>query len=311
MTANVASLSLSKSQQLIQYVAKKLWSIPGIALLAFIGLLMGMCIYFGALETNASVTAVYHSLPMSDGWRHLVFRSYPETTFAAWFAQCAALVAIVGGVIKKHYRVYKTHELFWRPVVGLVFTIPGAAAMAGAIWVWDKFNVGAKLHTNHLVAGALSSHPGVWDQFQQSVILDADKKLMVITGSFIFGLWWMKPYFQNVQGWLAEHSVISTNARNQSRYHRGLTQVGYTRPWHHILPGFRDKVRFVAEHLGDYVPDAKGTVREVTLNAQNHRPVNNFIYRAFQVVTVAGIAGGLYIMFFIAQGTHLAISVVH
>lgn len=326
MVARTASLSMSKTQQLVQFAVKKIWSVPGIALLAFVGLLLGMCIYYGPLETYAPITNWYHNtLPLSDDWRHLLFRAYPETTFAAWFAQCAAMVAIIGGVIKRHFRVYKTHELFWRPVVGLIFTIPGAAAMAGILWLWNKHQVGTRIHaaahafcsaggrncvSEHVHAFS-AAHPGLFDQLAQSTVLDGQKKLIVIAGSFVFGLWWMKPYFENVQGWLAEHSIITTDAKNASRRDRGKTEIGYTRFYHHLLPGFRDHVRFISKHLGETVPDLKGNMKMITLNKQNHRPLNNFIYRAFKWVIIAGVAGGLYIMFFIAQGTQLAISVVH
>lgn len=280
----------------IKFIGLKLWSIPGVAVLAFVGLLLGMCLYYGPLETNTTVTNWYHGVLPNAYWRHLLVRAYPQTMFAAWFAQCAAFVAVVGGAVKKEYRIFKTHELFWRPVVGLVFTIPGALAMAGFIWLWDKHNFGAKLHTNHMLTVLNSVHPGVWDQFGQSVILDGDKKFIVLAGSFIFGLWWMKSYFFNVQGWLAEHSVIRTRARNRSRALLGKKEVKLIKWYHYLLPGFMDRILYVDSHNPHW---------------ENHGTVNNVIYRAFQAVVVAGILGGLYIMFFLAQGTALAITVVH
>lgn len=309
--ATVVSSTANKGYSLGKYIFAKVWSIPGIAVLAFVGLLLGMCVYFGPLETYAPITNWYHSQVPNDYWRHLLFRAYPETTFAAWFAQCAAYVAVVGGVLKKQYRIFHTHELFWRPIVGLVFTIPGAAAMAGIFWLWDKYNVGSRVHSavhafcsagssahclsNHVIA-VVNSHPGLLGQLEQSTVLDGQKKLIVIAGSFIFGLWWMKNYFYNVQGWLSEHSVLSTDARNKSRIHRGKAPVSYTRWYHYALPGFKDRVKLTAQTQD--------------LHRENHRTVNNVIYRTFQAVAVAGIIGGLYIMFFISQGTNLAL-VVH
>lgn len=310
MTAIVASTS-DKGVKLSKYILAKVWSIPGIAALALIGLLLGMCVYFGPLETYAPITSLYHTLVPNDYWRHLLFRAYPETTFAAWFAQCAAFVAVVDGAVKRKYRIFRTNELFWRPVVGLIFTIPGAAAMAGIFWLWNKYGIGSRVTSaahafchagssghclsNHAIA-VINSHPGLLGQFEQSTVLDGQKKLIVLAGSFIFGLWWMKSYFYNVQGWLAEHSVISTTARNKARVHKGKQPVFYTRWYHYVLPGFMERVKYAAQ-TND-------------LHTENHRTVNNVIYRAFLGVTVAGIIGGAYIMFFISQGTNLAL-VVH
>jgi hypothetical protein len=312
MTTQVVA-STSKLSDFTFKLVKKLQSVPAIAVFAFVGLLLGMCIYYSPLETYAPITNWYHTHVPNDYWRHLLFRAYPETMFAAWFAQCVAVLAVVNGKLKQ-YRVFKTHELFWRPVVGLLATIPGAAAMAGALFLWNKYGIGSRVHSaaqafckagssghclsQHAIA-VINAHPGVLGQFEQSVLLDGQKKLIVLAGSFIFGVFLMKQYFLNVQGWLAEHHVIDIAAKNEDRRSRGKKLISPVRLYHHLIPGY--KLRIIEAVLAG----------ESSLHRENHRSVNNNIYKAFKAVVVAGVFGGLYILFFIAQGTQLHLSVIH
>lgn len=291
----------SKIRDIVFSLTKKLESIPGTAVAAFTGLLLGMCLYYGTLETYAPITNLYHTLLSNDYWRHLTVRAAPQALFAAWFAQCVAVISIVNGRLKP-YRVFKTHEIFWRPFVGVLAALPGAAITAVAIWFF---------HWTQYLTVAATSHPGISDQFAQSVALDGDKKIIALVGA-LSAVWFMRSYFLNIQGWLAENRIIAANAKNAARREVGVTkQIPYTRFYHHLFPGLVARTHFLADNLNAYVSTTKGKRVYMTLNAHNHRPLNRAIYKMFNVVVVAGVAGGLYIMFFIAQGTYLAIHVVH
>lgn len=300
MVAQVVS-GTSKLRDIAFSLIEKVKSVPGTAVAAVTGLLLGMCLYYGALETYAPITNLYHTLLSNDYWRHLTVRAAPQALFAAWFAQCVAVISVVNGRIKP-YRVFRTHEIFWRPFVGVLAALPGAAIMAVAIWFF---------HWTQYLTVAATSHPGVSDQLAQSVALDGDKKIIALVGA-LSAVWYMKPYFLNVQGWLAENRIIAADAKNAARREVGTTKmVPYTRFYHHLFPGLVARTRFLADNLNEYVSTTKGKRVFMTLNRQNHQPIHRAIYKAFNVVIAAGILGGLYIMLMIAQNQYLAIHVVH
>ncbi len=317
--------SYTKIQDLTFSLIKKIQSVPGVAIFALVGLLVGMCVYFGPLETYAPITNWYHTIFSNDYWRHLLIRAAPEATVAGWYAQCVAIVSVVNGRIK-NYRVMHTHELFWRPLVGLIFMLPGAAVAAGLIWLGQHWHLGHRIGSaakafcqagvnghclsNHLNA-VVASHPGVLRQFEQSVLLDGNKKLIVIAGLFVFGIFAMTQYFLNVQGWLAENRILEVDAKNKQKDHLNKRHVPYTRFYHRILPGYFLRIRFIVDNMDKTVPCTKGHMVSIHLNEQNHGPINNHIYSTFKAITVSGILGGLYIMFYIAQGTNLALVVHH
>ncbi len=209
--------------------------------LAHLGMLVVVALYYMAFELNGSATAWWHHTVSNANLRHDI-RDVIEGLFGGFLAQ---------QVIYNHYRKRRRRtriddieialhipnvkddkpvnvsQVLVGPPLALVYALPG---------FWVAFGVLGALHVHALHAASGS----VWARTQTIWTSNWDKKLMGYAAAFFFGRRPMKQVFNGVQLWFAqrttkEHRWLPPTFRARySDVHR--LESGGTRPTRRFRP---------------------------------------------------------------------------
>jgi hypothetical protein len=189
------------------------WVINHVEILAFavvlahLGMLVVVALYYMAFELNASATAWWHHTVSNANLRHDI-RDVVEGLFGGFLAQQA---------IYNHYRKHRPRTRVddveialhipnvkdEKPVnAGQVLAGPPLALLYALPGFWVAFGILGALHIHALHA----AHGSLWARTETVWTSNWDKKLMGYSAAFFFGRRPMKQVFSGVQLWFAQRA---------------------------------------------------------------------------------------------------------
>lgn len=254
-------------QSKLRFLFQKVQLLVAAGVMAHIGTLVIVAVYFLAFELNPHATAWWHSTVPNGNLRHDI-RDVAEGLLGGLLAQAIVWNHWKGKRVKSDRKRMKAWQAAIAPVLLLVAVLVAATPGFLAAYLADA-------HLHSLVANAATStagpHASLWARTETLWTNDYDKKIMGLFASFFFGRWPVRPFFDRTQLWFAEHYAMK----------------GKTVRWYH-LPNFAARVNGVSK-------------ADIAKLGERHS-VAQTTFTLLAIVAGLGLAGyGYYILTYLAQ----------
>lgn len=242
------------------WILQKLQLLVAAVVLAFVGMLMVVAVYYLLFEVNPTMTALWHRAVPDNNTRHNI-RYVAEGLLGGFLAQQIVwnhyrrrtplppptaldrLEIRIGVPNPKAGRRLSLKQLLVSPLLALLYAIPGFVAALFVAALVHRYSGGAHSPTGglrHALGGRAPAAQSAWQRLQTLWTRNWDKKIMGYGASFLFGRRPMRAVLDDVQLRFAERRL----ARNEGSR------------WYHLPPfqaRFNELAR-TAPSTGQYSP---------------------------------------------------------